>query len=713
MLCYYILLVILPFFAPNTIILNLKLVIGGFYGLILNICTILAQDPALSPRTANYDIKAYLDAKAHKITAKQTLYWTNPSDDTIRSLQFHLYYNAFKNTESTFLRERNDFPSFLKNSEEDCLKWAWLEVQKMVDEYGNDLTPTMHYIQPDDGNEFDQTVLNVPLKQAVLPHESIKIDMDWESKIPNIAARTGYNKEYYFMAQWFPKVGVYEPAGTRFAEKGQWNCHQYHSSGEYYADFGVYEVAINVPNEYVVGSSGSLIKEAKTAARTTYTYKLEDVIDFTWTASPHFVIQETTWKDVTIKLLTYPHHTHFAERYFRTTKNALEYLDKHIGVYPYKTLTIVDPPIHGLFTGGMEYPTLVSSLSFCFLPKGIKTPETLVTHEFVHQYFMQMVASNEQEEPWLDEGFTTYFEGRILDHYEGEKTSTIDVWGIKAGNIEFNRAEFLAMDNPKIAENNRWSWDYNHGGYGKIAYNKTALWLRTLEGLVGLETMDEIMKTYFERWKFKHPCGQDFFDIVNEIVPKNHGNELGENMDWFFEQVFYGSDICDYSVANIYNQPTSKASGFFEDLDNCVIMTIDRNHKNTYIASFDKDSKVLKNLNKQSLVAQNSKESLFKSEVVLHRLGEVKLPVEIEILFEDGTKRLEKWNGQERSMGFKYVGESKIKSVEIDPEQKIYMDANFLNNSKTVEIQITGIRKYWLQFLVSVQHVMEMLSLLV
>ena len=662
---------------------------------------------ALSPRTANYDIDLVLDTEEHIVNAKEVLYWTNPSSDTIWELQFHLYYNAFRNNESTFMSVRDEFGDLLET--EDACKWSWMEVKNMtatnITNSANialdsldttkvsktnifDLSNRMKYIQPDDDNAADKTVLSVSLVEPVLPYGKITLSFDWESKVPNIAPRTGYNKDYYFMAQWFPKVGVYEPAGVRGAEKGRWNCHQYHSNGEYYSDFGVYNVKINVPSNFVVGSSGKLVEEKQIDNRTVHHYRAKDVIDFTWTTSPHFVVQEMEWEPessvgnpVKLKLLTYPGHEHFADRYFTTITNALSYLGEHLGPYPYSALTIVDPPIHGLFTGGMEYPTLISSLSFCFFPKGIKTPETLATHEFVHQYFMQMLATNEQEDPWMDEGFTTYFEGRILDHYEGEKTGTIDVMGIRSGNVEFNRIEFFAMDNPKIADSDRWSWEYENGGYGTIAYNKTALWLRTLEGLIGIETMDEIMRTYFERWKFKHPGGQDFFDIVNEIVPKNHGDKFGENMDWFFEQVFYGTDVCDYKVANIYNDQIRNSAGYFENTDDCI--TPVQTYKN---------------------------EDVYKSEVVLHRLGEIILPVDVVIEFEDGTVVNEVWDGKERSKAFKYQKSSKIVSAEIDPERKIYIDKNFINNSHTVQMPKTGIRKYLAQFMVGIQNIMQSLT---
>jgi len=634
---------------------------------------------ALSPRIASYDIAARLDVEAHEISATETLYWKNPSADTVKTLQFHLYYNAFKNNQSTFMQGRN-FPSFLQNGDDDACHWAWIDIDEMTDTSGNDLTQNMRFIQPEDGNDADQTVLEVTLENPVSPYDSTTIDMKWRSKIPNIAPRTGYNKEFYFMVQWFPKVGVYEPAGMRYATEGQWNCHQYHASGEYYSDFGVYDVAITVPNNFEVGASGELVNVDTKGKEKTYRFKVEDVIDFGWTASPHFIVEKRKWKNTEISLLFYPgHDVCFVDRYFESLINALAFMDEHVGPYPYPTLTLVDVPIHGLFTGGMEYPTFISSTAFCFFPKGIRTPETLATHEFVHQYFMQMVATHEQEEPWMDEGFTTYFEGKILDHYLGEHTSTIDVLGFKTGNVEFNRWEYLASENPKIAESSRMARNYKHGGYGTIAYNKTAMWLQTLEGLIGEQTMTEIMKTYFNQWKFKHPCGDDFFAVVDTVVKKNHGNTFGENMSWFFDQVHFGSVMCDYAVASINNEIEQGRAGFFDSKTDCI------NEEN----------------NEEAVV----------SKVVLHRLEGMKLPVDVKVNFEDGSSVLEKWDGQDRSVEFNY--QVKIISAEVDPMRKIMMDKNFINNSLTTEVDSMGIWYYVNRWLTTVQRAMQGIASLV
>lgn len=638
----------------------------------------LASQTVLSPRIASYDIDVTLEEVEKKLFADQTIYWKNISENPVSELQFHLYYNAFKNSESTFYNGSGGI-SFA-NDANDC-RWGWTNVLSLVDENGNELIERMEFIQPDDDNNKDQTVIRIPLEQAVEAGATVNFKMKWEAQIPNIAPRTGYNKDYHFMVQWFPKLGVYEPKGMRYATEDQWNCHQYHSSGEYYADFGNYNVKINVPKNYELGASGVLIEKTEVDDRNIWHFQANDVIDFAWTASPQFVVLKDKWRDVDLKLYCYPDHAHFAGRYFSTLKNAFEYLDENVGTYPYPSLSIVDPPIHGLFTGGMEYPMLISSLSFCFFPSGIKTPETLVVHEFVHQYFMQMIASHEQEEPWMDEGITTYYEGRILDHFYGSYESTIDVLGVKVGNAEFNRAEFLASENPKIADNTYKSRDYIHGGYGTIAYNKTAMWLKTLEGLVGLETQDAIFKRYFERWKFKHPCASDFEDVVNEVVLERHGTEFGENMTWFFDQVLRGSEACDYKLAAIYNNTKDKPTGFLENTEDCVLQS------NEDVESEDRP--------------------YYESTVVIHRLGEVKLPIEVQVNFDDGTSVVEKWDGIRRSTEFNYKGTKKIISAEIDPERKIDLDSDFINNSLCVNACNTGIKKYFTKAILGIQHLME------
>jgi aminopeptidase N len=210
---------------------------------------------------------------------------------------------------------------------------------------------------------------------------------------------------FFFVAQWFPKFGVYEPTDMRFVVKGGWNCHQFHANSEFYSNHSVYDVKITVPKEYVVGTGGMLIEEKDIdGGRKTVTTRAEDIVDYAWTAWPGYAVYTDQWEHVKIRLLLPKERIEQVARQFNSIKYALEYLTKNVGPYPWPYMTIVDPPSKGGGAGGMEYTTLFTSMSAYKIPDFIHLPEMVTIHEFGHAYFMGILASNEFEEPWLDEG---------------------------------------------------------------------------------------------------------------------------------------------------------------------------------------------------------------------------------------------------------------------------------------------------------------------
>lgn len=601
----------------------------------------------LSERIANYTIDVTLDTESKQLTGKQKLTWKNTSTDKITELRLHMYLNAFKNERSTFMKESDG--GRLRNNKMDKTadeNWGNIEITSFKTSRGENLYGKMKFIQPDDLNIHDKTVLQVTLQKPVLPDETIELLIDFKAKLPKIFARTGFADNYFLVAQWLPKIGVYEAAGERYAETGQWNCHQFHANTEFYADFGNYDVRINVPQEFVIGATGNLVNEVNLKNnRKLLTFHAEDVHDFAWTASPKFVVSTQKWKHVNLKVLMQPEHQYLTYRYFDAAKKALEYFEKHVGKYPYSTLTMVDPPIAGSGSGGMEYPTFITCGSFWGVGEWGKFQELVTVHEFGHQYFQGMLASNEFEESWLDEGFTQYMEGRVMDEMYG-KGSQIDLFGFQMGDVASSRQSYVSMKNPEISEVFRFAWKYPKGAYSIMTYTKTATWMRTLENLIGREVMDEILQTYYQRWKFRHPSGKDFIDIVNEIVPKRMGNKFGESMDWYFEQVLYKAPTCDYKVAEITN---AEGSGKF----------------------------------------------------TIEREGDMVMPTEIEVLFTDGSKKLIDWNGKENTKTF--VFKKQIKHIWLDPETKNLMDLNIVNNAKSVNQSRTIFVKYSAKFLFWVQ----------
>ena len=637
---------------------------------------ILSEEP-LSDRVVSYKIDAFLDSEAKTVHGQQVLAWRNTSDEFVKTLQFHLYLNAFKNTNSTFIKESSLRHRGFTFDKKDSTAWGWIDINSMKIVNGENLTNKIIFIQPDDDNIDDQTVIEVELNRPVKPGGDIELEIGFTSKLPRIMARTGFAKNYFLVGQWFPKIGVYEKAGMRGRKTGGWNCHQFHVNTEFYANFGLFDVTITVPEDMVVGAVGKQINEETNENGTkTLRYLAKDVIDFAWTASPQFLIYEDKWKHVDIRLLIQPVHKKSANRYLESVKNALEFFDNNLAQYPYTTLTIVDPPFNGLASAGMEYPTFITGGAVWKLPKGFRVTEAVTIHEFGHTYFMGILATNEFEEAWMDEGMNTYFENRIMDHYYGEKTSMIDIGGYRAGDGESSRSSYTKMKNPKIAEISRNAWEFSHGGYAAMSYHKPATMLSTLERLVGLETMNKIWKRYYKEWSFKHPSGNDFINVVNDIVKEDHGDKFPD-MNWYFDQVLHGTNTCDYKIASIKNEKIEPPYGWV-----------------------DRDS------GKKFFQQPDSIETMYESKVTVHRMGEIIMPQEIRIRFSDGEEITEQWDGKARSCRFTYKKPEKVVFADIDPKRKILIDINLLNNSLTTEPESGVFWKYMAKYLFWIQNVM-------
>jgi hypothetical protein len=511
------------------------------------------------------------------------------------------------------------------------------------------------FISPDDENADDMTVLKVSLLQPAKPGDTVYINVSFETKLPSKIRRTGYYEDFYFIAQWFPKFGVYEKAGMRFAVKGGWNCHQFHRNSEFYSNHSVYDVKITLPKEYVVGAGGLLLDDTDTGdGNKALIFRAEDIVDFAWTAWPGYAVYTDHWNHVTITLLLPEERSEQVGRQLTAVKNALEYLTENVGPYPWPYLTFVDPPGKGGRSGGMEYTTLFTSTSVYKIPEYLHLPEMVTVHEFGHAYFMGILASNEFEEPWLDEGINSFWEQRIMDHYYGENSGMIDHPLLKASDRSLGRMSYVMSGHKNTVSNAEFSWNYVHGTYSMMSYMKTAVWLNTLLGVIGEETMNEVFIEYYKEWAFKNPSGKDFVAVVNRVVTKMHGNKFGQDMNWFFDQTLYGTGICDYKAAGFMNNRISSYEGIGIEGDSVYIKKSDIKIDTSY-----------------------------RSVAQFERIGEVMLPVDILVHFSNGDQVKETWDGKSRFKDFEYTGSRKIDWVKIDPEYKLTMDVNFTNNSIT------------------------------
>ena len=603
--------------------------------------------PPRSPRNANYSIDARLDADSRTITASAIATWRNITTRSTDELQFHLYWNAWKNSRSTFMRNLAlarppDRPP------EESMGIEVTSVKLLPPGSGatepRDLTAVKRFIAPDDGNPDDQTVMAVPLPAAVAPGGTVTVELRWTARVPRTVARTGAVGDFFFIAQWFPKLGVLEDDG--------WNTHQFHANTEFFADYGVYDVHLTVPQGWIVGATG-VERERRDHAdgTTTHRYYQEDVHDFVWTTSPDYLELTERFEDprlpgVAMRLLLQPEHRDQADRHFAATRTALKYFGEWFGPYPYGHVTIVDPAYQS-GAGGMEYPTLFTSDTRWLVPPvvTINTPEEVTIHEAGHQFFYGLVGSNEFEHAWMDEGITTYATARALvqdypDTYYEQRyfggfvpRAFLDVslrretyWNRLAG---YRPA---AESDPPSTPSYR-----SHPLTGRyITYNKTALWLNTLERRLGWATMQRILATYFARWQFKHPKPQDFFDVVTEVA--------GPDVAWFFDQTYRSSDTFDYGVQDLM----SSRSG-----------------------------------------------SGFRTDVFVRRYGEAIFPVDVLVTFEDGDRVTERWNGRDRWTRYTYDRETRAVSAQVDPDRVLLLDVNYTNNSRTLAPKARAAATKW------------------
>jgi hypothetical protein len=626
--------------------------------------------PDVSPRNASYTIEARLDPEKRTVTGSLLLEWRNTSDQALSTFPFHLYWNAFRNNLSTTARgEGRRAPDDGKREER---TFGWIQVKSVrlvgvgpdgVEFKIRDLTPTV--LNPD-GNADDRTVMEVRTESAIGPGETGRFRVEWDALVPHgSVGRAGWVHDYHFVVQWFPKIGVFG--------KGAWNAHPFYAWTEFFSDFGVYDVRLTLPKGFVVGATGRLESKTDNPDGTeTFRFVQADVHDFAWTASRRFLERRALFDDpgyppVDIRLLLQPEHAHLGERYLEATKIALRTFGTWSAPYPYAQVTVVDPA-YGSASGGMEYPTLFTGGAAVFAPPELHSPEGVTIHEAGHQFWYGLVANNEFEEAWLDEGFTTYMTAKATDHALGPRGWGQRYFGAKRGRgarvglpvvapgVLVSRGRDSLVGLREHGEKDvmaRKAWTYRDGGsYGLNSYGKPALVLQTLEGLLGEETMVRALRTYARRYRFAHPTTEDFVATVSEVA----GRDLGP----FFDQTFFSSDLCDYGV-EVQVEPRRRPAGWFEGEDGRLELK-----------------------RRERTDGRRRDEGPFESRVTVVRHGEVVLPVELLVLFADGRRVTERWDGRDRWRRFRYEGAKVVQAV-VDPRREVAIDVSPSNDEWTAE----------------------------
>jgi hypothetical protein len=626
----------------------------GFLFLLLSAAA-AAQSPfapqvtgPLSQRVVAYQIDAKYDPPSHTVEATETLTYHNLTGQALDTFPFHLYLNGFQ-PQSTWMHEAHRDGNFRST---DLDKWKQSDygsnVVSSFEVVGmGDLTKQMKFISPDDGNPDDKTVFQVKLPRPVAPGQDVQFRIKFKATFPEVIARTGYKRTFLLAGQWFPKVGVWW--------HGQWNCHQFHAMTEFFADFGTYDVKVTLPKNYIIGATGVQVSEQDNGnGSKTVGFHAEDVHDFAWTADPNFKVIDDTFNgsvgQVKIRLLSYDSHQQSWSTYITCTKDTMKRFDDWYGPYPYAQITVVDPPHGAMEAGGMEYPTFITGDSGWYIPKGVHFVDLVTEHEFGHQYWYGMVATNEFENGWLDEGINSYTEAKVLDNVYGPDVSVINWLGAQLGEKDVQRMQYLgSIDVDPLS---KFSYqDMSVGTYGAITYGKTSTMLISLEKIVGAQTLQRALHEYFMKYRFNHPTQEDFMRTVNEVA--------GQDLSWYWNQAVYGTQVLDYEVKRATSDPVE----WWKDED------------------------------------EKKGQTMYETQVILHRKRGFIFPVEAVVKFDNGESVTERWDGKDRWVRFVYHKKAKVESVQLDPDYQVPLDDNYLNNSRTAESQHGAIHKiatYWM-----------------
>lgn len=471
----------------------------------------------------NYKIDVSLNDKNHTLKGFLTLEYINNSPDKLDFIWFHLWPNAYKNEKTAYAQQ------IFRDKEEGRKRWKEMKDKGSMDSLNFLVNGQKATIEEDKENiDIIKLILPKPLQHG----EKATITTPFFVKIPTYSSRSGHLDQSYIICQWYPKPAVYDKKG--------WHPIPYLDQGEFYSEFGSFQVNITVPNSYVIGATGTmqnadelakykeigktnlgtrsnLVKYKPTTTRDTktLTYKGENIHDFAWFADKNFVIrydtaQLTSGKVIDVFTYSYEDGNKNWDNSTSYVEDAVRKYSGWIGEYPYPVVQAVEGP-KNVMSGGMEYPmiTLITSPD-----ADVERLDAVITHEVGHNWFYGILASNERDHAWMDEGINTYFQFR----YEGEKYKANSIFGnalpqdVKARPLNeffgmiYGSLSEIPMEEPIETP----SADFkNKDAYAMVAYIKTALWMYIIEVSIGEERLDKVIKAYYQNWKFKHPYPED------------------------------------------------------------------------------------------------------------------------------------------------------------------------------------------------------------
>ncbi|RYZ22932.1 MAG: M1 family peptidase [Chitinophagaceae bacterium] len=479
-----------------------------------------ADTAAYWQQAVHYRINVSLDDREHGLRGNSEMTYVNHSPDALPFIWIHLWPNAFRDNNSAFAR-------MLLRTAKGKAQLRAIKDKGYIDSLAFTVNGVAAVTEPHpEWTDVVKLVLPTPLKSG----DSVTIQTPFHTKLPTYTSRSGHIGQSYMACQWYPKAAVYDRKG--------WHPMPYLDMGEYYNDYGNYEVRITLPGEYVVGATGVLQTEDErrkyidlgtrnrtgrdkpyvaSAAEKTLHYSAQRVSDFAWFADKKFLVEYDTLQLAPgarpVDVFAF-HHGNAVPAWQQSTdfiKSAVRFYSTQLGNYVYPTVQAVEGP-NNESSGGMEYPmiTLIN------MPEAKDVElDVVITHEVGHNWFPMMVGANERAFTWMDEGFNTYYENL----YAAEKYSTNLMFGealpsyVRTGGTDnLLQAVYQALNRmPTTQPINTPADEFkSEDEYGLVSYQKTATLLYIFEVVLGKAQFRAAMRRYFDEWKFRHPYPEDF-----------------------------------------------------------------------------------------------------------------------------------------------------------------------------------------------------------
>lgn len=555
-----------------------------------------------------YELTARLDEATHEVHGKGVIYWRNASKTPQGELWLHAYLEAFRDARPRIL-EVDATRGF--RGDPTLTHLGGLSISRLfARELQADLWPTADRNEPTD--------VRVPLPRAIAPGEELTLDVEFVAALPSLALRTGFIDRFHMVAQWFPKLARLEPDGT-------WAHFPLRRFAEFYADFGDYDVTVDIPSSMRVGATGVAVGSTEEAGRQRIRFLAERVHDFAFAAWDGF--EEIRQMAGTTELVAlFPRGERGeAEIELRTVARGLAYFGERYGAYPYRRLTVVRPPAEASEAGGMEYPTLVTtgaSQRGRFL--GVRRIESIALHELAHQWFQGMIASDERRYPMLDEGLATYAE---LDAMEAmwPGHSGFDAFGLRVSEEAVFRS--VARDVAGAGPLDRPAELHADGrAYVGLAYARSAILLRTIGRVFGEEQLRRALERYAAEQRFAHPTPQDLIDVVRREVGPSAARALEQGID---------GERCDVRAVRFDSRKVTDDRG----------------------------------------------EARWEGTIELGRAGSLALPVEVEVWTEGGSRSRLTWDGEGDTTRLAWRGDGPITAVLVDPDGRLLLDEERVNDT--------------------------------